>query len=201
MSDRSGPDQGVVVRNVEVLSQDRYRVEKYTIDRRTRDGSWCSLAREVHWRGDSAIALLYCSRLRTVVLTRQFRLPVFVNGQSDGMMIEAPGGLLEGETPATCVQREAEEETGFQVEHAEKVCSAYMCPALVTERVHLFLAEYDPTRRVSGGGGYAAEGEDIEVMEVPIDTAFAMVEQGAIADGKTILLLLQLKLKILSAAG
>ena len=107
MSDRSGPDQGVVVRNVEVLSQDRYRVEKYTIDRRTRDGSWCSLAREVHWRGDSAIALLYCSRLRTVVLTRQFRLPVFVNGQSDGMMIEAPGGLLEGETPATCVQREA----------------------------------------------------------------------------------------------
>jgi GDP-mannose pyrophosphatase NudK len=189
--------QGMLIRNVEVLSQDRYRVEKYTFDLRGRNGSWHSMVREVHWRGDSAVVLLYCPQQQSVVLTRQFRLPVFVNGQAEGLMIEVPGGLLEDEMPAECARREAEEETGFEVKHVEKVCSAYMCPALITERVHLFLAEYEPGRHTSGGGGCAVEGEDIQVMEIPIDQAFAMIDQGTITDGRTILLLLQLKLKML----
>jgi nudix-type nucleoside diphosphatase (YffH/AdpP family) len=199
MDDGIDSNRDVLVREIKVLAQERYKVEKYTIELRRRDGVWHPLTREVHWRGDSAVVLLYCPERGTVVLTRQFRLPVFAGAGAGGMMIEAPGGLLEGEGPLECIRREVEEETGFRIERAEKIGSAYMSPAVLTERVHFFLAQYAPGQRVSSGGGRAEEGEDIQVLETSLDEAFAMMEQGTICDGRTLLLLLHLKLKLLSA--
>ncbi len=195
MNQKPESSHRILVRNIETLSSGRYAVEKYIFDYRLLDGSWQQLSREVHWRGDSAAVLPFCPQRGTVLLTRQFRLPVFVNGRSDGMMIEVPGGLLSGDTPANGVRRETEEETGFGIENVEEVFSAYMSPTLLTERVHFFVAEYDSAHRISGGGGSASEGEDIEVLEISLDEAFAMIQQGTIIDGKTILLLLYTKLK------
>ncbi|MGF6598176.1 nudix-type nucleoside diphosphatase (YffH/AdpP family) [Paraburkholderia sp. GAS448] len=174
--------------NVEVLSDDWYVLKKTTFDFQRADGSWQRQSRETYDRGNGATLLLYDPDRRTVVLTRQFRLPVFVNGH-DGMLIEAPGGLLEAASPEARIRAEVEEETGYRVHAARKVFEAYMSPGSVTEKLFFFVAQYDPASRVSRGGGVAAEGEDIEVLELPVDEALAMVQRGDIADGKTIMLL------------
>lgn len=190
MSERP-PVAGERIRFVseQVLSDDWYLLRKITFDYRRRDGSWQRQAREVYDRGNGAVILLYNVARLTVLLTRQFRMPAYVNGCRDGLLIEACGGLLDGDDPAACIKREAEEETGFRVRAPRQVFEAYMSPGSVTERLHFFVAEYEDRDRVSQGGGEVNEGEEIETLEMGLDEAMRMIDSGAIQDGKTIMLL------------
>jgi nudix-type nucleoside diphosphatase (YffH/AdpP family) len=177
------------VHDVEVLSDDWYVLKKTTFDYRRRDGRWQRLSRETYDRGNGATLLLYDRARATVVLTRQFRYPAYVNGSTNGFLIEACAGLLERDDAESCIRREAEEETGFRVGAVTRLFEAYMSPGSVTERLVFFAAEYVATERVGTGGGAAHEGEDIEVLELPLDRALGMIATGEIVDGKTILLL------------
>ncbi len=178
----------VRVQSVEVLSDDWSILRKTTFDFRRRDGSWQTQSRETYDRGNGATILLYDPERRTVVLTRQFRYPAFVNGHDD-LLIEAPGGLLADASPEERIRAETEEETGYRIREVVPVFEAYMSPGSVTEKLTFFIGRYESQDRVSEGGGSAAEGEDIEVMEITIDAALAMIAMGAIRDGKTIMLL------------
>ena len=171
-----------------VLSDDWYLLKKTVFEFRRADGSWQRQQRETYDRGNGATLLLYQPDSRRVVLTRQFRFPAFVNGH-DGMMVETPAGLLDQATPEQRIRAEVEEETGYRVGKVRKVFEAFMSPGSVTEKLFFFVAEYDAASKVSTGGGIEAEGEDIEVLELPFDEALAMVRRGDIVDGKTIMLL------------
>lgn len=173
-----------------VLSDDWYLLRKVTFDYRRRDGSWQRQSREVYDRGDGAVLLLYDARKGTVLLTRQFRLPAFVNDSADGYLIEACAGLLDGQDAASCIKREAEEETGYRVRAARHLFDAYMSPGSVTERLRFFAAEYRPEDQITSGGGDLHEGEDIETLEITLSNAVQMIDSGEICDGKTIMLLL-----------
>jgi len=174
----------------EVLSDDWYLLRKVTFDYRRRNGSWQRQSREVYDRGDGAVLLLYNAGKGTVLLTRQFRLPAFVNESADGYLIEACAGLLDGEDAASCIKREAEEETGYRVRAPRHLFDAYMSPGSVTECLRFFVAEYQPEDRVTLGGGDFQEGEDIETLEITLSNALQMIDAGEIRDGKTIMLLL-----------
>jgi nudix-type nucleoside diphosphatase (YffH/AdpP family) len=178
----------VRILDTQVLSDDWYLLKKTTFDFLRRDNVWQRLSRETYDRGNGATVLLHDRRRDTVVLTRQFRFPAFVNGH-DGMLIEAPGGLLDNASPEARIRAEVEEETGYHVQHVEKVFEAFMSPGSVTEKLFFFIADYESTSKVGPGGGIEAEGEDIEVIELPLDDALAMIRQGDIVDGKTIMLL------------
>jgi nudix-type nucleoside diphosphatase (YffH/AdpP family) len=177
----------------QVLSDDWYTLRKVTFRHRRPGGSWSVQSREAYDRGNGAVVLLVHPQRQTVILTRQFRLPTYVNGNPDGMLIEACAGLLDGEDPLTAIRREAEEETGFRVGSVVKVFEAYMSPGSVTEILHFFVGPYDDKDRVSAGGGTGDE-ERIEVLEIPLAEAVGMVADGRIRDGKTILLLQYLQL-------
>src|SRR3982074_3486089 len=172
-----------------LLSEDWYVLKKTTFEYRCRDGRWQKQSRETYDRGNGAVLLLFNVERATVVLTRQFRFPPSGTGSLDGVLIEACAGLRDADDPQTCIRREAQEETGFVVRAPRKILEAYMSPGSVTEKLHFFVAEYEPQDRVSEGGGDAAEGEDIEVIEVPLAGALQMITNGAIQDGKTIMLL------------
>lgn len=189
MTDELPATDRVRIERVETLSDDWYVLRKYTYLYRRRDGSEQRLRREVYDRGDGAAILLYDRERGTILLTRQFRLPAFVAGHRDGMLLEAPAGMLDREDPATAIRREAEEETGYRVKDVREVLSAYMSPGAVTEQLHFFVAAYSPADRVGAGGGHPGEGEDIDVVEVTLEDALAMVARGEIVDAKTILLL------------
>jgi GDP-mannose pyrophosphatase NudK len=191
---RNDMQDRIRIRNVEVLSNDWYVLKKTTFDYLRRDGTWQTQSRETYDRGNGATILLYNRGQKTVVLTRQFRFPAYVNGQPDGMLIESCAGLLDLDDAETSIRRETEEETGYRVGEVRPVFEVYMSPGSVTEKLHFFMAEYEPGARVSEGGGQKDTGEDIEVLELPLDEALAMVERGEIRDGKTILLLQHAKL-------
>ncbi|NIL16241.1 GDP-mannose pyrophosphatase NudK [Pseudomonas sp. AN3A02] len=186
----------VRIHTEELLSDNWYVLKKYTFDLRRRDGSWQSQTREIYDRGNGATILLYNRERRTVLLIRQFRMPTFVNGYH-GYLIESAAGLLDNASPEERIRLEAEEETGYRVGHVEKIYSAFMSPGSVTERIHFFIGEYQPSDRVSDGGGLEDEGEDIEVLELGFEAALAMVESAEIVDGKTIMLLQYLELRML----
>src|SRR3990167_1377242 len=175
--------------DTQILSDNWYVLKKTTFDYLRRDGSWQRQSRETYDRGNGAVLLLFNARKSTVVLTRQFRFPTWVNGNANGMLIEACAGLLDGDDPHTCVRREAEEETGYRVRAPRKLFEAYMSPGSVTEKLHFFIAEYEPQDRIRTGGGLAHEGEDIEVIEMPLAEALAGIGSGVIEDGKTVMLL------------
>ncbi|MEV5686939.1 NUDIX domain-containing protein [Streptomyces sp. NPDC052164] len=191
--DRQGRDltgnPRVRIVDVRVLSCDWYVLRRTTFDYRHSDGHWSREQRETHDRGDGATILLYDPDRRTVLLTRQFRLPAYVNGHPDGMLIETAAGLLDGDSPEEAIRREAAEETGHTVGAAEHVFDVYMSPGSVTERLHFFAAPYTPATATGSGGGIAAEGEDIATVELPFTEALAMIRAGEIADAKTIMLL------------
>ncbi|MYV98999.1 NUDIX domain-containing protein [Streptomyces sp. SID3343] len=191
--DRQGRDltgnPAVRVVDVELLSCDWYVLRKTTFDYKHGDGHWSREQRETYDRGDGAAILLYDTARGSVLLTRQFRLPAYVNGHPDGMLIEAAAGLLDGDSPEEAIRREAMEETGHDVGAPEHVFDVYMSPGSVTERLHFFAAPYGAATSTDGGGGIAAEGEDIEVVELAFPDALAMVRSGAIADAKTVMLL------------
>lgn len=190
-ADLSQPEPSERVRIVEerLLSDNWYTLKTTRFEYRRRDGRWQLQQRETYDRGNGAALLLFNAARGTVVLIRQFRFPAYVNGCADGLLIEACAGLLDGDDPQACICREAAEETGFRVRAPRKVFEAYMSPGSVTEKLHFFVAEYDDRDRLSAGGGEEAEGEDIEVIELPLSDALAMVRSGAIQDGKTIMLL------------
>jgi nudix-type nucleoside diphosphatase (YffH/AdpP family) len=176
------------VKNVRVLSDNHYTLKTTTFEWRRANGEWQTQHRETYDRGNGTALLPYNLAQRTVVLVRQFRYPAFVNG-CDDLLIEAAAGLLDNETPELRIRAEAEEETGYRLGEITKIFEAFMSPGAVTEKLHFFVAEYEPTMRVGSGGGLASEGEEIEVLELPFHQAFAMIGDGRIADAKTILLL------------
>jgi nudix-type nucleoside diphosphatase (YffH/AdpP family) len=187
MDSRWNPRIRVV--DVETLSDDWYVLRKTTFDYRHSDGTWSRQSRETYDRGNGATILLHDPDAATVLLTRQFRLPAYVNGHPDGMLIEAPAGLLDGDDPAEAIRREAEEETGVRVRAVTRLFDVFMSPGSVTERVTFFAAPYTRADRVSGGGGIGSDGEHIEVLELAVQDAIQMIEDGEIVDGKTIMLL------------
>ena len=176
------------VQNVRVLSDNHYTLKTTTFEWRRANGEWQTLHRESYDRGNAATLLPYNLTQGTVVLVRQFRYPAYVNGYDD-LMIEAVAGLLDNESPEVRIRAEAKEETGYRLGEVRKVFEAFMSPGAVTEKLHFFVAPYEPDMRVGSGGGIADEGEDIEVLELPLARALAMVAGGEIQDGKTIMLL------------
>ncbi len=185
------------IRNIreQLLSDNWYILKKYTFELQRSDGQWQEQQREAYDRGNGAVILLYNRHKRSVVLTRQFRFPVFINGHN-GFLIEAAAGLLDNASPEERIVAEAEEETGYRVSHVQKVMEAYMSPGSVTEKLYFFIAEYSENHRQNLGGGLAEEGEDIEVLEWPLERALSAIQSGEIMDGKTIMLLQHLALKL-----
>lgn len=180
-----------------ILSADWYTLRKFTFAYQRKNGTWETQSREAYDRGNGATILLHNPAADTVILTRQFRLPTFVNGNPTGMLIETCAGLLDDEHPDAAIVRETEEETGYRLTAVQKVMEAYMSPGSVTERLFFYLAEYSPATEQRGGGGI--EEEEIEVLELSLPQALAMVATGEIQDGKTIMLLQHLRLQQLTA--
>ncbi|MBT0727777.1 NUDIX domain-containing protein [Rosenbergiella australiborealis] len=172
----------------QILSEDWYSLKKYTVDYRRADGTHQTYSREVYNKGDGVTIFLYNRPLQSIILTRQFRLPLMIQGES-GLLIETAAGLLEGEDPITRIRAEVEEETGYRINHVTKIFDAWMSPGAVTEKLHFFTAEYSHQDKVNSGGGLITEGEDIEVIEMPFQQAFTMMTHGDIKDAKTIMLL------------
>lgn len=183
------------VRNIQetLLSDNWYTLKKYTYELQRRDGSWQQQTRESYDRGNGAVILLYNRVKNTIVLIRQFRFPLYINGYPH-LLIEAAAGLLDNASPEQRIRAEAEEETGFRIEKIEKIFEAYMSPGSVTEKLYFYIAEYHDQDRISSGGGLAEEGEDIEVLEWPFPKALAAINTGEIVDGKTIMLIQHLAL-------
>jgi len=185
----------VTILKTEVLSANWYTLRKITYSYLQQDGSSKTVSREAYDRGNGAVILLYNIVVGKVILTRQFRLPTFINGNATGMLIEACAGLLDNDNPEECIKRETEEETGYRVTDVKKIFEAYMSPGSVTEILHFFIAAYSKTMKVGNGGGLADEEEDIEVLELPINDAMEMINTGEIRDAKTIMLLQYIKLQ------
>ena len=178
----------VRVKEVRTLSDEYYTLKSVTFEYRRANGEWQTQSREIFDRGNAATLLPYNLATRTVVLVRQFRYPPYVNGHDD-LMIEAAAGMLDDASPEARIRAEAEEETGYRLGEVRKIFEAFMSPGAITEKLHFFVAEYEASMRVGAGGGIADEGEDIEVLELPINSALAMIADGRIADAKTIMLL------------
>nr|WP_315034417.1 GDP-mannose pyrophosphatase NudK [uncultured Chryseobacterium sp.] len=179
----------------EVLSDNWYTLNKVTFTVQKKDGTTETQSREAYDRGNGAVILLYNTKSNTVILTRQFRLPTYINGNTTGMMIEACAGLLDNDNPEDCIRRETEEETGYKISKVEKIFEAYMSPGSVTEILYFFIAEYSNDMKIADGGGLEEEGEHIEVLELPFDEALSMIDIGEIKDAKTIMLLQHLRIK------
>lgn len=185
----------VQIEKTEILSDNWYTLKKVTFSIQKKDGSFQQQSREAYDRGNGAAILLYDKSTGNVILTRQFRLPSFLNGNETGMMIEVCAGLLDDDNPEDCIKRETEEETGYKISHVEKIFEAYMSPGAVTEILHFFIAEYSKDMKINDGGGLDDEGEDIEVLELSFEESLQMIDTGAIKDAKTIMLLQYLRLK------
>ncbi len=179
----------------EILSDNWYTLKKITYDFRNKDGQWATQTREAYDRGNGAAILLYNTEEYTVILTRQFRLPTYINGNQSGMLIETCAGLLDHDSPQDCIRKEIKEETGYELKQVTKVFEAYMSPGSVTEILHFFIGEYDESMKTSEGGGLEDEQESIEVLELPFEKAVKMVASGEIKDAKTIMLIQYLQLQ------
>ncbi len=174
---------------IDILSDNWYTLKKATFGYKKADGSWETQEREAYDRGNGAGILLYNKDTKHIILTKQFRMPTYLNGNDDGMLIEVCAGLLDQDNPEDCIKRETEEETGYKVTNVTKVLEAYMSPGSVTEILYLFIAEYNKDMKVSEGGGHEDEQENIEVLEIPFSDAVEMIAKGEIVDAKTIMLL------------
>jgi GDP-mannose pyrophosphatase NudK len=184
----------VKINKIENLSSNWYKLDKIEFDYQLKNGNWQNQLRECYDRGDGAAILLYNSIKKTVILTKQFRMPSYLNGNSDGMMIEVCAGLLDADDPLTCIKKEAEEETGYQIKNPVKLFEIYSTPGAVTEKIHYFLAEYSDEMKISEGGGLEEETEEIEVLELDFEKALEMISTGEICDAKTIILLQHAKI-------
>jgi nudix-type nucleoside diphosphatase (YffH/AdpP family) len=186
--------ENLKILDTKVLSDNWYVLRKITFEYSKKDNTKLTQSREVYDRGNGSTILLYNKAQNTVILTRQFRLPTFVNGNETGMLIEACAGLLDKDNAEDCIRRESEEETGYKVTEIRKIFEAYMSPGSVTEILYFFIAEYSKEMKVNEGGGLEHEEENIEVLELNFDVAMNMMKSGEIKDGKTIMLLQYIKL-------
>lgn len=189
----------IEITETKILSDNWYTLRKITYNYLKKDGQWETQSREAYDRGNGATILLYNKNTKTVILTRQFRMPTYLNGNETGMLIEACAGLLDKDNAEECIKRETEEETGYKISSVEKLFEVYMSPGSVTEIVHFFAAGYTKDMKVSEGGGVAGEHENIEVLEFDFDTAYNMIKTGEIKDAKTIMLLQYAKINGLLA--
>ncbi|OCA77547.1 GDP-mannose pyrophosphatase [Chryseobacterium artocarpi] len=185
----------ITILQTDILSDNWYTLNKVTFNILKKDGTTETQSREAYDRGNGAVILLYNNVSNTVILTRQFRLPTYINGNTTGMLIEACAGLLDNDNPEDCIKRETEEETGYKISKVEKVFEAYMSPGSVTEILYFFIAEYSQDMKINSGGGLEEEGENIEVLELSFDEALTMIDKGEIKDAKTIMLLQHLRIK------
>jgi nudix-type nucleoside diphosphatase (YffH/AdpP family) len=182
-------NDNIKITKTEILSDHWYVLKKITYEFKQKSGEWVTHTREAYDRGNGATILLYNTEQETVILTRQFRLPTFINGNASGMLIESCAGLLDKDNAEDAIRRETEEETGYKISEVRKIFEAYMSPGSVTEIVYFFVAEYRHDMKVNEGGGVDHEQENIEVLELPLSEAIGMVKNGEIKDGKTIMLL------------
>lgn len=182
-------NKSVEILESKVLSDNWYVLRKVTFKYKLKDGSWQEQSREAYDRGNGATILLFNKSQRTVILTEQFRLPTFINGNPTGMLVEACAGLLDKENPEDCIRRETEEETGYKISEVKKIFELYMSPGSVTEILYFFVAEYSKDMKVTEGGGAENEHENIEVLELPFSEAVRMMNDGRIRDAKTVILL------------
>lgn len=181
--------ENIKILKTEILSDNWYILKKVTYEYIKKDGTKQIQSREAYDRGNGAVILLYNKENRTVILTRQFRVPTYINGNETGMLIEACAGLLDNDNPEDCIRRETEEETGFKISEVQKIFEAYMSPGSVTEILYFFIAEYTKEMKINEGGGVEHEEENIEVLELSIEDALKMIKNGEIKDAKTIMLL------------
>ncbi|HTG65731.1 MAG TPA: GDP-mannose pyrophosphatase NudK [Flavobacterium sp.] len=179
----------IKIKETKLLSDNWYILNKVTFDYQKPDKNWITQQREVYDRGNGAAILLYNKANKNIILTRQFRLPTYLNGNKSGMMVEVCAGLLDQDEPEQCIIRETEEETGYRISKVKKIMETYMSPGAITEILYLFIGEYDASMKVSEGGGLDHEQENIEVLEMSFDQAYAMIETGELKDAKTIMLL------------
>ena len=179
----------VIIKEQLLLSDNWFKLYRYTYDYQLINGEWQTQKREAYDRGNGAAILLYNPSTSNVILTKQFRLPTYINGNPDGMMIEACAGMLDEDHPEACIIREVMEETGYRVNKVRKIFEAYMSPGAVTEILHFFVGEYNEDMKVHAGGGMISEQEEIEVLEMHFEAAYQMIENGEINDAKTIMLL------------
>lgn len=185
----------ITILQTDILSDNWYTLNKVTFNILKKDGTTETQSREAYDRGNGAVILLYNNVSNSVILTRQFRLPTYINGNTTGVLIEACAGLLDNDNPEDCIKRETEEETGYKISKVEKVFEAYMSPGSVTEILYFFIAEYSQDMKINSGGGLEEEGENIEVLELSFDEALTMIDKGEIKDAKTIMLLQHLRIK------
>jgi GDP-mannose pyrophosphatase NudK len=186
--------KNVSILQTEILSSNWYTLKKITYEYQKKDGSKLVQTREAYDRGNGATILLYNKDTKTVILTRQFRLPTFINGNTEGMLIETCAGLLDKDNPEDCIRRETEEETGYKITDVQKIFEAYTSPGSVTEILYFFIASYNSSMKINEGGGLSYEQENIEVMELSFTGAMDMIRDGEIKDIKTIVLLQYLQL-------
>ncbi len=185
----------VKILKTEILSNNWYTLNKVTFEYQKNNGTLETQSREAYDRGNGATILLYNKESETIILTKQFRLPTYINGNADGMMIEACAGLLDKDNPEDCIKRETEEELGYEISDVKKVFEVYMSPGSVTEILYFFIAEYSKSMKINDGGGLEEEQEEIEVLELDINKALEMIDLGEIKDAKTIMLLQHVRLK------
>ena len=174
--------------STEILSNNWYTLRKVTFDFLQKNGTWLTQSREAYDRGNGAVILLYNNETQTVILTQQFRMPTFLNGNPDGMLIEACAGLLDADNPEDCIKKETQEETGYKIDEIEKIFEVYMSPGSVTEILYFFVAKYTKNQQINAGGGVENE-EEINVLELDFKKALSMIKTGEIKDAKTIILL------------
>ena len=185
----------VKISSIQTLSKDHYKLEKVNFNYQIKNGRWQTQSRESYNRGDGAAILLFNTEKKTVILTKQFRMPTYLNGNSDGMMIEVCAGLLDRDDALTCIKKEVEEEVGYRITKPVKLFELFSTPGAVTEKIHYFIARYKDSMKISDGGGIEIETEEIEVLEIGFEKAFEMIFSGEICDAKTIILLQYAKIK------
>jgi GDP-mannose pyrophosphatase NudK len=186
---KSYPMNNIKILQTEILSNNWYTLKKVTYEATQTDGTVLLQHREAYDRGNGATILLYSKQLKSVILTQQFRLPTYINGNENGMLIECCAGLLDKNNPEDCIRKETEEETGYEITDVKKVFEAYMSPGSVTEILYFFVAEYTPAMKTGDGGGLKEEDEHINVLELPFTKSLEMITTGEIKDAKTIMLL------------
>ncbi|GGA80618.1 hypothetical protein GCM10008015_21680 [Flavobacterium palustre] len=186
----------IKIKETKLLSDNWYILNKVTFDYQKEDKSWITQQREVYDRGNGAAILLYNTTSKNIILTRQFRLPTYLNGNKNGMMVEVCAGLLDQDEPEQCIIRETEEETGYRISKVKKIMETYMSPGAITEILYLFIGKYDASMKVSEGGGLDHEQENIQVLEMPFEQAYNMIETGELKDAKTIMLLQYAKINL-----
>jgi GDP-mannose pyrophosphatase NudK len=190
----------VQINDVEILAHNKGKLVSVSYQQRRRDGEQQRRKREIYDNGNSAVVLPYDPERKTVLLTRQLRLPIFMQ---DGIerAVEACAGKLDGEQAEQRIVKEMQEELGFRITKVERLFELYVSPAAIMEKISFFTCAYSPADKVSEGGGLKEEGEDIEVVETTLEEAAAMIANGEIVDAKTVVLVQYLRSRVQQTRG